>query len=60
MTCGTREVSFGCSPVGREISAGGPCFHWLPIVDAYRTICIAATPEVKSMFEAIREFGSAA
>lgn len=31
-----------------------------PIVDAYRTICIAPTPEVKAVFEAIREFGSAA
>jgi hypothetical protein len=33
---------------------------WLPIVDAYRTICIAPPPEVKAVFEAIREFDSAA
>jgi hypothetical protein len=36
------------------------CFPWLPIVDAYRTICIAPTPEARAAFEAIREFGSAA
>jgi hypothetical protein len=37
-----------------------PCFRWLPIVDAYRTICIAPTPEARAVFEAIREFGSVA
>ena len=38
----------------------GPCFYWLPIVDAYRTFCIAPPPEVRAVFEAIREFDSVA
>ena len=33
---------------------------WLPIVDAYRTICIAPSSEARAEFEAIRELGSAA
>jgi hypothetical protein len=33
---------------------------WLPIVDVYRTICIAPSPGVRAVFEAIRELGTAA
>jgi hypothetical protein len=32
-----------------------PFIVWLPIVDAYRTICIAPTPEARAVFEAVRE-----
>ena len=31
--------------------------NWLPIVDAYRTICIAPTLQVKAVFQGIREVG---
>jgi len=37
------------------------CFdNWLPIVDAYRTICIAPTQEVRAVFEAVKELGTVA
>jgi hypothetical protein len=26
---------------------------WLPIVDTYRTLCIAPTPEVRALFESM-------
>jgi len=29
-------------------------FEWLPIVDAFRTLCIAPIPEARHVFEAIR------
>jgi hypothetical protein len=35
-------------------------FLWLPIVDAYRTICIAPTQEVRAVFEAVKELGTVA
>ena len=36
------------------------CLIWLPIVDAYRTICIAPSPEVRAVFEAVRELSGVA
>jgi hypothetical protein len=38
----------------------GPRFVWLPIVDAYRTICIAPSLEVKAVFDSIRELEAVA
>jgi hypothetical protein len=40
----------------------GPVFvpDWLPIVDAYRTHCLAPSPEVRAVFEAIRRLDVAA
>ena len=32
--------------------------YCLPIVDAYRTICIAPPPEVRAVFDALRGLGS--
>jgi hypothetical protein len=32
---------------------------WLPIVDTYRTICVAPSPQVRAVLEAIRELGAA-
>ena len=29
---------------------------WLPIVDTYRTLCIAPSPEVKAVFHGVRKF----
>ena len=34
--------------------------NWLPIVDAYRTICIAPSPEVRAVFENIGEISGIA
>jgi hypothetical protein len=34
------------------------CFTWLPIVDTYRTLCIAPSPEVRAVFQAIRNVGT--
>jgi len=31
---------------------------WLPFVDAFRTICIAPTPEARSVFEAIKQLAA--
>ena len=38
----------------------GPPNVYVPIVDAYRTLCIAPSPEVKAVFQGIREFDSVA
>jgi hypothetical protein len=32
-----------------------PLFLWLPIAGTYRTLCLAPPPEVRAVFEAIRE-----
>jgi hypothetical protein len=32
--------------------------NWLPIVDTYRTLCMAPSPEVRAVFQAIRDFGA--
>ena len=38
-----------------------PCFNaCLPIVDAYRTIYIAPSPEIKAVFDSIRELEAVA
>jgi hypothetical protein len=33
---------------------------WLPIVDAYRTICIAPTPAIRAVFESLRDLDAVA
>jgi hypothetical protein len=35
-------------------------FYWLPIVDAYQTICIASSLEARAVFQNIRNFGAVA
>ena len=30
--------------------------NWLPIVDAYRTLCIAPAPEARAVFQAVRAY----
>jgi hypothetical protein len=42
-----------------ERAQAGISENWLPIVDAYRIICIAPSSEARAEFEAIRDFGSA-
>ncbi len=37
-----------------------PCFYWLPFVDTYRTLCLAPDPQLKRVFEEIRNFDMAA
>ena len=32
--------------------------EWLPIVDTYRTLCIAPSREVRAVFQAVRHLGA--
>jgi hypothetical protein len=49
---------------GRRIAPGEALqmneLKWLPIVDAYRTICIAPSPEARVLFNSLPDLGYAA
>jgi hypothetical protein len=36
-----------------------PDVDWVPIVDTYRTLCIAPPQEVRAIFQAIRDLSAA-
>ena len=40
-------------PRQRALEARLAALHCLPIADAYRTLCVAPSPEVRAVFEAI-------
>jgi hypothetical protein len=46
----------GASDPPRQLSE----LVWLPIVDAYRTFCIAPPPQVRVLFESLRGLRPAA
>jgi hypothetical protein len=57
-----RPEATGCSP-GRAASAAAWIINeleWHPIVDVYRTLCLAPCSEIRTVFEAILVLDAAA
>ena len=45
--------------VTQEESQGRPMENWLPVVDTFRTLCLAAPPEIKRLFENLQSLPQA-